>query len=1120
MAAARRGHLGIVRLLLEHGAAASVEARNHRGATAVIEAALCPAPSAGAVVHLLVEEAGAAVSARDAAGWTALHAAAWSGNVGAAREFIRCASAVAVDDDDDDGNEHEQEGSAVEVPLRLALLREHYAVARVLLLAGAQWARAGADDLLSAEQAVQRLAASATIAPNGATPEEDLMRGAVPAAGAAAGVRGGVSLGRSQRPVRVGGDPAGAGRGRRHPIGDQHRVDGVGGGRRRRSSGCGAARAGGASPAESLRFHGGGHGVCESGVAPAGHDGVVGGGRRRTRSDRGGDGGQRCGQLHSALRGVARRPEETPRGRGRERRTLLATSDAAARRGHRCRHLHRGTGAGDNAIPHRQRRLRPPAKDRGRHRFLVAATAAAQPWHLPGVPGGVHRRRTDAADAGRRLRPLAVRPLQPARGGVSAVSWQVVSPRRAQRRAGHVGHRLVHGAPALNPFGCLQLGASFAAHVQIAAPHASEPRRQVIRFGRPAAVAHVRHRAVLVALFQLSQCGRELVPGDAQLLAADEERLVAVNDVQQQPLVRIRDIGRLLPGGAVEEVQPRLFQTRGQSGRLAHDAQVDGLVRLHPHHQLVGRQRARQSKDAPGHVLEGDAHLRQPLVQCLAGLDQDRHAVPAPVADVDATGGKCGRLAVGGHARLVQIPQILTDDEIGRLQHVHRTQHLHLFQVDVVGVQRCGRLHGEQCQHLQQVILHDVADDTKVVKVAGAPLDAKVLLESDLDGGNVLIVPQRLQEVIGKPQRQHVLYQLLAQVVVDAEGLLLADVLRQVGVQFGERGTVAAERLFDHHPTPATVATSTGPRLGDATGGVQKHRRRHRQVVEAVGNLTATPPLALALLHDEPIETAERVRVVILSGDVKAALEEELRLAGALRPLDDATRQAALNGVAERLGGESENSAGRVFLRARSPDAPTTTTVSASRRAASRRRVIDSKSEWSVGSGGAAADAPLVSTVAVSTGVATVSGCANGVGVVGVSTGGRDGVARGDGAGDSAGLGVGRREVHRWSGRVRGRRHCTAREETVRRADSPHGTMKPIFGSVKQKWKALHWIYRMARRLSSHSATPDDTSSLSFHDPAIHLAHNGHRLSVWVSRGTARGARPIDSLIMEANRRK
>ncbi|KAK4537064.1 hypothetical protein CDCA_CDCA10G3089 [Cyanidium caldarium] len=179
MAAARRGHLGIVRLLLEHGAAASVEARNHRGATAVIEAALCPAPSAGAVVHLLVEEAGAAVSARDAAGWTALHAAAWSGNVGAAREFIRCASAVAVDDDDDDddGNEHEQEGSAVEVPLRLALLREHYAVARVLLLAGAQWARAGADDLLSAEQAVQRLAASATIAPNGATPEEDLMRG-------------------------------------------------------------------------------------------------------------------------------------------------------------------------------------------------------------------------------------------------------------------------------------------------------------------------------------------------------------------------------------------------------------------------------------------------------------------------------------------------------------------------------------------------------------------------------------------------------------------------------------------------------------------------------------------------------------------------------------------------------------------------------------------------------------------------------------------------------------------------------------------------------------------------------------------------------------------------------
>ena len=69
------------------------------------------------------------------------------------------------------------------------------------------------------------------------------------------------------------------------------------------------------------------------------------------------------------------------------------------------------------------------------------------------------------------------------------------------------------------------------------------------------------------------------------------------------------------------------------------------------------------------------------------------------------------------------------------------------------------------------MVLEDVADRARVLVVAGAPFDPDRLRDRDLDVVDELAVPDRLEDAVREPQREHVLDGLLAEVVVDAEDL-------------------------------------------------------------------------------------------------------------------------------------------------------------------------------------------------------------------------------------------------------------------------------------------------------------------------------------------------------------
>mmetsp|Transcript_32334 Transcript_32334/g.70578 ORF Transcript_32334/g.70578 Transcript_32334/m.70578 type:complete len:376 (-) Transcript_32334:225-1352(-) len=313
------------------------------------------------------------------------------------------------------------------------------------------------------------------------------------------------------------------------------------------------------------------------------------------------------------------------------------------------------------------------------------------------------------------------------------------------------------------------------------------------------------------------QEGREELPRRLQLVHPDEQPLVAVHHVQQQPLVRVRQV--LVVPGLVGEVELGVVEAQAEAGHLVVDFEEDGLVRLNADHQLV-RQHLRVhpalAVQLAGHVAELHADLRHALVERLARLHHERHPVPPGVVDEEGERGEGGAEGAGGHRRIVQVGGeglaaggaglVLPHHQVVQRGHPHGPQHLHLLVADVLGVEANRGLHREQCQHLQQMVLHNVADDAVLVEVTPPALGAKGLGEGDLHVADVLARPEGLEQQVGEPQHRQVVDQLLPQVVVDPVDLILSQHLEKVLGELLARLCVPPEGLLDDHPCVTLLA--------------------------------------------------------------------------------------------------------------------------------------------------------------------------------------------------------------------------------------------------------------------------------------------------------------------------
>ena len=72
---------------------------------------------------------------------------------------------------------------------------------------------------------------------------------------------------------------------------------------------------------------------------------------------------------------------------------------------------------------------------------------------------------------------------------------------------------------------------------------------------------------------------------------------------------------------------------------------------------------------------------------------------------------------------------------------------------------------------IELTVLHDIAHDTKLVKITATSLGTDLFLEGDLDVRDMVAIPARSKDLVRESQDHDVLDHFLAQVVIDTVDL-------------------------------------------------------------------------------------------------------------------------------------------------------------------------------------------------------------------------------------------------------------------------------------------------------------------------------------------------------------
>jgi len=93
---------------------------------------------------------------------------------------------------------------------------------------------------------------------------------------------------------------------------------------------------------------------------------------------------------------------------------------------------------------------------------------------------------------------------------------------------------------------------------------------------------------------------------------------------------------------------------------------------------------------------------------------------------------------------------ILSDDHVFRLNGIDPSQDTYFLISDIFCRKRNGSLHGEKGQDLKEVVLHDIANDAKLVEVATSAFSTEWLFESNLYVVDMTAIPCGTKEFITK----------------------------------------------------------------------------------------------------------------------------------------------------------------------------------------------------------------------------------------------------------------------------------------------------------------------------------------------------------------------------------
>ena len=135
-----------------------------------------------------------------------------------------------------------------------------------------------------------------------------------------------------------------------------------------------------------------------------------------------------------------------------------------------------------------------------------------------------------------------------------------------------------------------------------------------------------------------------------------------------------------------------------------------------------------------------------------------------------------------------------------------RSYHFDLFVANAVSAKIRRRFHGRKAKELEQVVLYHVAQGACAFVIAGASPDTQRFSRRDLHMIDVVRVPQRRENRVGKPENEDVLGGFLAEKMVDSIGLLFCKRIVDNAIELARRGKIRSERLFDDYAHPASFA--------------------------------------------------------------------------------------------------------------------------------------------------------------------------------------------------------------------------------------------------------------------------------------------------------------------------
>jgi len=119
-----------------------------------------------------------------------------------------------------------------------------------------------------------------------------------------------------------------------------------------------------------------------------------------------------------------------------------------------------------------------------------------------------------------------------------------------------------------------------------------------------------------------------------------------------------------------------------------------------------------------------------------------------------------------------------------------------------VGSREVGGSMGHEGEDLEEVRHHHVAEGSRRLVESRPHCEPQSLWHVDLHMVDEVAVPDRLEQAIGKAEREDVLGRLLAEKVVDAENPVLGEDLVQAGIQVNGARQIGAERLLHDDSGP------------------------------------------------------------------------------------------------------------------------------------------------------------------------------------------------------------------------------------------------------------------------------------------------------------------------------